>query len=156
MEWSRLLVHLSAVGTDAPDWLLPAARELFRRAEGDGWMSDGHEGFVYTVDWAGAPVVAARLHWVLAEAVGAAAVLDRATGDPEYRQRYEQWWQWAEDHLVDRDAGSWHHELDAAGRPTSTVKAGKADVYHAFQATLLPGLSLAPSLAAALRPAGTP
>jgi sulfoquinovose isomerase len=58
-------------------------------------MADGHEGFVYTVDWAGTPVVAARLHWVLAEAVRAAAVMHRATGDPEYRLRYDQWWQWA-------------------------------------------------------------
>ena len=156
IEWSRLLVHLSAVGADAPDWLLPAARELFGRAEQDGWMPDGHEGFVYTVDWAGAPVVTARLHWVLAEAVGAAAVLHRATGDQEYRVRYDEWWEWAENHLVDRDAGSWHHELDVAGRPASTVKTGKADVYHAFQATLLPGLRLAPSLAGALRPGRTP
>jgi sulfoquinovose isomerase len=156
IEWSRRLVHLRAVRAGAPDWLLPAARELFRRAEGDGWMADGHEGFVYTVDWAGTPVVAARLHWVLAEAVGAAAVLHRATGDPEYRLRYDEWWQWAEDRLVDRDAGSWHHELDVAGRPASTVKTGKADVYHAFQATLLPGLQLTPSLAGALGPARRP
>ena len=118
-------------------------------------MPDGHPGFVYTVDWAGAPVVTARLHWVLAEAVGAAAVLHGATGDREYRLRYDEWWRWAEDHLVDREAGSWHHELDVEGRPASTVKIGKADVYHAFQATLLPGLPLAPSLAAALRPART-
>jgi mannose/cellobiose epimerase-like protein (N-acyl-D-glucosamine 2-epimerase family) len=156
IEWSRLLVHLRTARADAPAWLLPAARELFGRAERDGWMADGHEGFVYTVDWAGAPVVTARLHWVLAEAVGAAAVMHRATGDPGYQLRYDQWWQWAEDHLVDRDAGSWHHELDVAGRPASTVKTGKADVYHAFQATLLPELPLTPSLAAALRPAHTP
>jgi sulfoquinovose isomerase len=153
IEWSRLLVHLRTVRADAPAWLLPAARELFERAERDGWMADGHEGFVYTVDWTGAPVVTARLHWVLAEAVGAAAVMHRATGDPKYRLRYDQWWQWVEDHLVDRDAGSWHHELDVAGHPAATVKTGKADVYHAFQATLLPGLPLAPSLAAALSPA---
>jgi mannose/cellobiose epimerase-like protein (N-acyl-D-glucosamine 2-epimerase family) len=151
IEWSRLLLHLRAVRAGAPDWLLPAARELFGRAERDGWMADGHEGFVYTVDWAGSPVVAARLHWVLAEAVGAAAVMHRATGDPEYRLRYDEWWQWAEGHFVDRVAGSWHHELDVAGRPGSTVKKGKADVYHAFQATLLPALNLTPSLAAALQ-----
>jgi hypothetical protein len=41
--------------------------------------------------------------------------------------------------------------LDVAGRPGSTVKKGKADVYHAFQATLLPALNLTPSLAAALQ-----
>ncbi|MCU1524026.1 MAG: family epimerase/isomerase [Microbacteriaceae bacterium] len=152
IEWSRLLVHLRAVRPDA-DWLLPAARQLFSRAQRDGWNADGHEGFLYTVDWEGKPVVTERLHWVLAEAVGAAAVMHRVTGDPEYQRHYEEWWQWAEDHFLDRRAGSWHHELDVAGKPASKVKKGKADIYHAFQATLLPVAPVTASLASALREA---
>jgi sulfoquinovose isomerase len=88
---------------------------------------------------------------VLAEAVGAAAVMHRVTGDPEYQRRYDEWWQWAEDHFLDRRAGSWHHELDVAGKPASKVKKGKADIYHAFQATLLPVAPVTASLASALR-----
>jgi sulfoquinovose isomerase len=152
IEWSRLLVHLRTVRPDV-HWLLPAARQLFSSAQHDGWNADGHEGFLYTVDWDGKPVVSERLHWVLAEAVGAAAVMYRVTGDPEYQRRYDEWWQWAEDHFVDRQAGSWHHELDVAGKPASTVKKGKADIYHAFQATLLPVAPLTASLASALRDA---
>lgn len=149
LEWSRLLVHLSTIRPDA-DWLLPVARQLFSSARRDGWNADGHEGFLYTVDWDGKPVVGERLHWVMAEAVGAAAVLHRVTGDPEYQRRYDEWWQWTEDRFVDRADGSWHHELDVAGRPASTVKKGKADVYHAFQATLLPLVPLRACLASAL------
>jgi mannose/cellobiose epimerase-like protein (N-acyl-D-glucosamine 2-epimerase family) len=154
IEWSRLLMHLRAARPDS-DWLLPAARQLFSRAQRDGWNADGHEGFLYTVDWAGKPVVSERLHWVIAEAVGAAAVMRAVTGDPEFQRRYDQWWQWAEDHFVDRHAGSWYHELDASGNPASTVKKGKADIYHAFQATLLPVLPLTASLASALCSART-
>jgi sulfoquinovose isomerase len=150
IEWSRLLIQLSTVRPDT-EWLLPAARQLFSRAQHDGWNSDGHEGFLYTVDWVGKPVVTERLHWVLAEAIGAAAVMRRVTGDPEYERFHDQWWQWAEDHFIDRQAGSWHHELDAEGNPASKVKKGKADIYHAFQATLLPVLPLKASLASALR-----
>jgi mannose/cellobiose epimerase-like protein (N-acyl-D-glucosamine 2-epimerase family) len=152
IEWSRLLVHLSTVRPDAA-WLLPVARQLFSSAQRDGWNADGHEGFLYTVDWDGTPVVGERLHWVMAEAVGAAAVMHRVTGDPDYQRRYDEWWQWTEDHFVDRTDGSWHHELDASGRPASTVKKGKADIYHAFQATLLPRVPLRASLASALRAA---
>jgi mannose/cellobiose epimerase-like protein (N-acyl-D-glucosamine 2-epimerase family) len=152
IEWSRLLIHLRTIRPDV-DWLLPAARQLFSRAQRDGWDADGHEGFLYTVDWAGVPVVHERLHWVIAEATGAAAVMHRVTAEPEYQLRFDEWWQWADDHFIDRQAGSWYHELDVSGTPSSAVKKGKADVYHALQATLLPGSPLTASLASALRAA---
>ena len=43
----------------------------------------------------------------------------------------------------------------SANRPSSSVWDGKPDVYHALQATLIPRVPLAPSLAASLRAAGT-
>lgn len=137
-EWARLAVQLhAALGDDGPPWLLEQARERFARAIADGWDGDG---FVYTVDWDGNPVVRDRLHWVLCEAIGAAAVL----GEDE---RQSAWWDLAEQRFIDREHGSWHHELDARNRPSSTVWNGKPDVYHALQATLIPRLPAHPSLA---------
>jgi mannose/cellobiose epimerase-like protein (N-acyl-D-glucosamine 2-epimerase family) len=154
LEWSRLLVHLeAALGADAPDWLLDDAASLFATAVADGWDADGHEGFVYTTDFDGTPVVTARMHWVLTEAIAAASALYQATGDQGYADRYEQWWACAEELFIDRAQGSWHHELDASGRPASGTWAGKPDVYHAVQAVLVPRLPLAPMVAAALRDA---
>ena len=89
-----------------------------------------------------------RLHWVLCEAIGAAAVL----GEDELQAR---WWEHAERFYIDRERGSWHHELDAANRPSSMVWQGKPDIYHALQATLIPRVALAPSLAQALQPRGS-
>ena len=69
------------------------------------------------------------------------------------------WWAYAERYLIDRVRGSWHHQLDPDNRPIGTVWPGKPDLYHAVQATLLPRLPLALSLAAALAagpPATTP
>ena len=58
LEWSRLLLHLEAsLGDEAPDWLLHSAAALFDRAAADGWAVDGADGFVYTTDWAGRPLV---------------------------------------------------------------------------------------------------
>lgn len=151
LEWSRLLLHLeAALGESAPDWLLPAAQGLFTRADADGWAVDGAPGFVYTTDWEGAPVVRDRLHWVLAEALGAAAALHRRTGDPAYDERYRTWWDYAATYVLDREHGSWHHQLDPHNVPATTVWSGKPDLYHAVQATLLPLLPLAPGLAKAL------
>jgi sulfoquinovose isomerase len=116
---------------------------------------DGAPGFAYTVDWDGRPRVRQRLHWVLCEGLGAATVLWRVTGRTAYRDRYAEWWQYADRYLIDREHGSWHHELDPENRPAATIRPGKADVYHAFQATLLPRVPLAPSLATAIEARST-
>lgn len=151
LEWARLAVQLRAtLGPAAPGWLLPAARALFDTAVADGWAVDGAEGFVYTVDWSGRPVVRQRMHWVAAEAIGAAAALAAATGEPAYEQWYRRWWDHVDAVFRDPAGGSWWHELDPDGRPADTVWAGKPDVYHALQATLLPRLPAAPGLARAL------
>jgi len=114
-EWARLAFGL---GFEAE------ARRLFAASAAEGW--DGG-GFVYTVDWDGTPVVRSRLHWVLCEAIAAAAVLGE-------RESERAWWELAERHFIDREHGSWHHELDARNRPASAVWDGKPDVYHALGA----------------------
>jgi sulfoquinovose isomerase len=156
LEWSRLLLQLDATpgatvpATDGVD-LRAAAAALYDRAVRDGWAADGAPGFVYTTDWDGTPVVRTRMHWVTAEAIGAAAALHQATGDGRYADDYARWWDYAAEHLLDAEHGSWHHELDASNTPSATVWPGKPDLYHAFQAALLPALPLAPGLAVALR-----
>ena len=149
LEWSRLLLHLEAAGAQGADWPA-AARSLFDRATTDGWAVDGADGFVYTTDWSGTPVVRDRMHWVAAEAIGAAAALAQRTGEPEYADWYARVWDYAERHLVDHEHGSWHHQLAPDNTPVATVWPGKADVYHAYQATLVPRLPLAPTLATAI------
>jgi mannose/cellobiose epimerase-like protein (N-acyl-D-glucosamine 2-epimerase family) len=154
LEWARLLVGVDAtLGVAAPRGLVDAAVALFDRAVADGWAVDGADGFVYTTGWDGVPVVRARMHWVLAEAVDTAATLHRVTGDPRFDEHYRRWWAYADRYLVDHVNGSWHHELDPANVPAATVWPGKPDVYHAFQATLLPLLPPAPALSSALTPA---
>ncbi len=148
LEWARLLVHLRAALPDPPAWLLEAARGLFARALQDGW-EEPPGGIVYTTDLHGAPVVRDRFHWVVAEAIGAAAVLHAATGEEGDASWHRRGLAFAREHLADPERGSWHHELDADLRPASGTWQGKPDVYHAFQALLLERLPLAPSLAGA-------
>jgi sulfoquinovose isomerase len=152
LEWSRLALHLRAgLGAAAPDWLLGDARSLFDAAVREGWAVDGADGFVYTVDWSGSPVVRERMHWVAAEATATAAALHAATGEASYAAWYQTWWRYVADHLRDEQGGSWWHELSAENLPSNKTWSGKPDVYHAFQATLVPRLPLSPTLATALR-----
>jgi sulfoquinovose isomerase len=154
LEWARLTLHaraaITAAGDVAPAWMLDDAIALFDAAVREGWEVDGAPGFVYTVDWSGQPVVRERMHWVVAEGIAAAAALHAATGDARFERWYATWWDYAEDFLIDRVGGSWWHELGTDNRVSRTVWAGKADLYHAVQATLIPRLPLTPVLAPAL------
>jgi sulfoquinovose isomerase len=151
LEWSRLLLQLeAALGAAAPSWIRAASVALYDRSIGDGWAVDGAEGFIYTTDWVGKPVVHDRLHWVVTEAIGAAAALYKVTGDVRYSDDEARFWAYA-DRFMDRERGSWIHQLDRHNNPASSVWTGKPDLYHAVQATLIPRLSLAPSLAVSVR-----
>ena len=150
-EWSRLTLSLrDALGDAAPGWMLDDAVALFDAGVREGWAVDGADGFVYTVDWDGTPVVRQRMHWVVTEALAAAATLHAVTGEASYATRHEEWWAYAEAHLVDRERGSWHHELNPDNSPAAGTWAGKPDVYHAFQATLVPRLPTFPAFARAI------
>ncbi|HEX5860481.1 MAG TPA: AGE family epimerase/isomerase, partial [Nocardioides sp.] len=77
--------------------------------------------------------------------------LHAVTGEAAYDAWQARCWAFATEHLIDRERGGWRPELDAALRPAARTWHGKPDVYHAFQATLIPRLPPAPTLAAALR-----
>lgn len=153
LEWARLALHLreglATRGRSTEGWLLEAAQELFDRAVTDGWAVDGADGFVYTVDFTGEPVVHERMHWVVCEAIGAAAALESVTGEERYAEWYQRAWDYAATHLIERP-GAWRHELDAGNAPSARTWPGKPDTYHALQAVLVPRLPLAPALAPAL------
>ncbi|MCW2676610.1 MAG: N-acylglucosamine 2-epimerase, partial [Modestobacter sp.] len=154
LEWSRLALHTRAVlGAAAPDWLLADARDLYDAAVDRGWRADGRDGFVYTLDRSDRPVVAARMHWVLTEAIGAAAVLARVTGETRYERDEQRWAEHGAARFRDAAAGSWHHELTPEGRVGTTTWVGKPDAYHLAQALLVPRLPVRGSVAAGVRAA---
>ncbi|KJK11449.1 N-acyl-D-glucosamine 2-epimerase [Terrabacter sp. 28] len=150
-EWSRLTLQVrTALGDRAPAWMLHDAISLFQRAVAEGWNVDGRDGFIYTTDYAGTPVIRDRLHWVVTEAIAAAWALHEALGTAEPLALYYEWWDHAKARFIDSCSGSWQHELDPNNLPASTVWFGRPDVYHAYQAALLPSLQSVTSFAGAL------
>jgi len=160
-EWARLLLHLEAARVQAgmltPGWLATDAQKLFEHNCLHGWNIDGAPGIVYTLDWNNRAVVRHRLHWTHCEASAAASALIKRTGEAQFETWYRCFWEFCEQHFIDRCDGSWHHELDPQNRPSADIWAGKPDLYHAWQAVLIPRLPLAPSMATALAQAsGSP
>jgi mannose/cellobiose epimerase-like protein (N-acyl-D-glucosamine 2-epimerase family) len=150
-EWARLALHLRAALADPPGWLLDDAVALFDAAATRGWAADGHDGFPYTLDRDDRPVVGARMHWVLCEAVAAAAVLTEVTGEQRYRDLAARWRAHGEERFADPVTSSWHHELTPEGAVGRGTWAGMPDVYHLAQMLLLDGRPVRGSVAAALR-----
>ncbi len=151
LEWSRLIVQWAVSSyPDEKEKAVPyieAAKNLYHRAISDGWNSDGAPGIVYTTDWDGKPVVHDRMHWTLAEAINTAAVLYRVTGNGGYGEDYAGFMEYLDEKVLDHVNGSWFHQLDRENQVAGTVWPGKADLYHALQAVLIPyyvpGVSIA-------------
>jgi mannose/cellobiose epimerase-like protein (N-acyl-D-glucosamine 2-epimerase family) len=150
-EWARLALHVRATTADPPDWLLPDAVALFDAAAERGWAADGHDGFAYTLDWDDRPVVAARMHWVLCEAVAAATVLAAVTGEQRFRELADRWRDHGEEMFLDPATGSWHHELTPTGEVGTGTWTGQPDAYHLAQMLLFYRRPVRGSIASALR-----
>jgi mannose/cellobiose epimerase-like protein (N-acyl-D-glucosamine 2-epimerase family) len=150
-EWARLALHLRSVLDDPPAWLFDDALVLFDAAATRGWAADGRDGFPYTLGWDDRPVVGARMHWVLCEAVASATVLAAVTGEQRYRDLAARWRQHGETQFADSVTGSWHHELTPEGDVATGTWSGQPDAYHLAQMLLLAGRPVRGSIAAALR-----
>ena len=151
IEWARLITQwaLSIYKEDkagaAP--YIEAAENLYNRAVADAWNADGEPGICYTTDWNGKPVVHDRMHWTLAEAINTSSVLFHVTDNEKYAADYAEFMKYLDEKVLDHVNGSWFHQLDRENNLLETVWPGKADIYHALQATLIPyyapGLSIA-------------
>jgi len=141
IEWARLIIQWASAAEKyltAAGKYTEAAKKLYDRAVTDAWACDGAPGIVYTTDWEGNPVVHDRMHWTLAEAINTSAVLYRVSGDERYKQDYSAYMEYLDKYVLDHVHGSWLHQLHRDNTLKGTVWPGKSDLYHAFQATLIP------------------
>lgn len=155
IEWSRLIVQWASStfekSSDEFKKYLDISEKLYNRAVEDGWNSDGAEGFVYTTDWDGRPVVRDRMHWTLAEAINTSSVLYKATNNKKYADEYTVYLRYLDNRVLDKVNGSWYHQLDENNNLKETVWPGKPDIYHAFQAMLIPNYDWEKSICNAIK-----
>ena len=60
------------------------------------------------------------------------------TDDKRYADDFAGFLEYLDKNVLDHTCGSWYHQLDENNRPKGTVWPGKPDLYHAFQAMLIP------------------
>lgn len=137
LEWARLLLQLWALTGKETDWMAEAARALFFQAMTLGWDRE-HGGFYYTLDWENRPSRTAKLWWPLSEGAGAAAFLNQHFPSDFHEQSYRKIWNRIAGSFIDTENGGWHEQLSVDLKPEYTLFTGKADIYHALQACLIP------------------
>lgn len=137
LEWSRLLVQLWHADGRRKDWLPDASRALFVNAVAHGWSHE-NQALHYTLNWDQRPLRRQNYWWPMAEGAAAADVLGRVLGGAEFEHWYRLFWQSLDRRFIDHRNGGWWHEVSPDGSPAQTVFHGKPDMYHAFQACLIP------------------
>jgi sulfoquinovose isomerase len=87
---------------------------------------------------------------VACEAVLAADALRRRTGGERFAAASARWWGEIDRDFLDREGGGWWQELGGDLAPAMSMWPGKPDLYHSYQALLLPSLPLSPTAATAV------
>ncbi len=137
LEWSRLLIHLWALGDHKHDWMKQAARQLLEHATRAGWDNNSG-GFFYTLDWDGQPDQAAKYWWPCAEGIGATTALASVFDDDVFEHWYRQIWDYIDCTFIDHENGGWWPDANAGVKIDGGVFVGRPDLYHALQACLIP------------------
>ena len=137
LEWSRLILQLWVLGGKRHAWMPEASAALFRNAVEIGWDAD-KGGFFYNLDWNNQPIMRSKLWWPMSEAAGAAAFLNEHQPSAFHEAWYRRVWSTVANSYLDHEHGGWFEELDENLRPSHKLFAGKADIYHAVQACLIP------------------
>ncbi len=138
LEWARLTLQLWALGGKKHAWMPDAAKNLFVQAMSLGWDKE-KGGFFYTLDWDDKPAKTNKLWWPMCEAAGAAHFINQhLPSDPFFEDSYRLIWSTIANRFIDHRNGGWHEELTEDLVPAHTLFPGKGDIYHAFQACLIP------------------
>lgn len=128
-EWSRLCLELASRSTPNQSWLTETAKRLYERAKTDSFHSNG---FHYTTDLEGKPIITLRMHWVVCEAISAAAELAKRFPQSDYKSDLEEFVNLAAANYIKKDF--WIHELDENNQPSNQIWQDNPDVYHAYTA----------------------
>ncbi|WP_100489470.1 AGE family epimerase/isomerase [Sporolactobacillus pectinivorans] len=128
IEWSKLLIKLSDYYSDL--WIVNGAQHLFLQAWQAG-KDDLYGGLFFSIVPDGSVIDDGKYYWVMAETIGASALLAAKTGDPYFLELYQKMFYYCWSYFIDHIYGGWYAHLDRKNRRTSRIKSGitKTD-YH--------------------------
>lgn len=137
LEWARLWLQYWDLCGRPQDGTPEQVAALLRQTFADAWDTR-RGGFYYTLQMDGSPAITDRYWWPVTEGISVLATLLKLAPSPEWEDWYRKLWQFADQRFIDHRHGGWFPEIGPDDLPCVTQFAGKPDIYHSIQATLLP------------------
>lgn len=128
IEWSKLLIKLSVYCSES--WIIQRAYNLYHGGLAAAEDS-AYGGLLFSILPNGRIVDADKRYWVMAEAIGASALLASVSGHLFYLQKYQSLFTYCDHYFIDHKYGGWYNLLNRENQRTSPIKSPppKAD-YH--------------------------
>ena len=129
-EWAKLLAILHY--HSAEPWLADASTTQYRLAWTTGWDYTAG-GFYSAIDATNAVIWTQKSYWAPAEALGAAAILERLTGETSYARDQRTLWSYMTQNMGDTERGGWFKQPAPPATRTNSHKGDDYDPdYHAL------------------------
>jgi mannose/cellobiose epimerase-like protein (N-acyl-D-glucosamine 2-epimerase family) len=119
IEWSKLLLLLENSHPKA--WMLPRAKELYHEALERGRDSE-YDGLYYSLSPEGKVTDTDKYYWVIAETIGASALMAMRTAEQQYWYNYQSIFTYAWTYFVDKRYGGWYQLLNRQNQKYNNIK----------------------------------
>ncbi len=119
IEWSKLLLMLARHQSEP--WMLERAIELYNKALKISWDAK-YGGIFYSLSPEGDVRNSSKYYWVMAEAIGASALMGITLKDEQYLRNYDGFFAYSWSYLFDKTYGGWFEKLNRQNQKLSNVK----------------------------------
>lgn len=119
IEWSKLLLMLERHCHKS--WLLEKSEYLYNAGLSKG-LDNKYYGISYLLSREGKVINTDKYYWVMAEAIGASAILAATTNSDYYTNIYNSIFSYSYTFFVDKIYGGWYNKLNRENKKYSDIK----------------------------------
>ncbi|WIV12871.1 MULTISPECIES: AGE family epimerase/isomerase [Clostridia] len=119
IEWSKLLLLLERYYHE--DWMLERAKYLYHAGLSKGFDPQ-YGGVFYLLSRDGAVINTDKIYWVLAETIGASALMAVRKNSQYYWDVYNSMFRYCWSYMIDTVYGGWYNILNREGKRYSNIK----------------------------------
>ncbi|WP_449598757.1 AGE family epimerase/isomerase [Niallia sp. Marseille-Q9988] len=119
IEWSKLLLLLERYKSES--WMIERAVELYNSALKPG-LDTEYGGIYYSIDREGKVLESDKYYWVMAEAIGASALLGTRLKAFTYWRNYDALFNYAWNYFIDKKRGGWYEKVNRFNQKVGNKK----------------------------------
>ncbi|RYM06655.1 AGE family epimerase/isomerase [Sporolactobacillus sp. THM7-7] len=119
LEWSKLLLKLSAYCPEP--WIVQRAEALYYGALNMG-TDTVYGGLFFSIAPDGYVLDSDKYYWVMAEAIGASALMAAKSRRPSDLRTYQSFFEYCRNYFIDHKYGGWYPRLNRRNKRIGRIK----------------------------------